>query len=116
MSVLSIFIIGIHSFIAWLLIETFVNTCHGLSRSRYIINHYLVVVLSFGGVFALYLRFFGEGAPVFSTTLVAIGISLMIEFVVFRFFYVGECWFLNFVDWIFPVFLATSTIYAVGTL
>jgi hypothetical protein len=116
MSVFSVFIISIHSLVAWLIIETFVNTCHGFSRSRYIINHYLVVLLAFGGVFALYFRFFDFGASVFATTLVAISCVLALEIGVFRYLYVGECWFLNFVDWIFPMFLATSTVYAVGLL
>lgn len=116
MSVLSVFIIAAHTLVAWLLIETFVNTCHGLSRSRYILNHYLVVVLAFGGVFALYFRFFGADADVFATTLVSMGCAFALELGVFRYLYVGECWFLNFVDWILPAFLAASTIYAVGTL
>jgi TRAP-type uncharacterized transport system fused permease subunit len=109
-------IIGIHALVAWTLIEMFVNFAHRLSRASFIICHYLVVIAVFAGVFALYSIWFDIGASAFAVTAVGMGFVLLFEFVVFRFLYSGERWFLNWVDWMFPIFLATSTIYAVVSL
>ena len=35
----------------------------------------------------------------------------IIEFVFWNFFYKGELWFFNFVDWVIPAFIVASTIY-----
>ncbi len=99
-----------------LLIEAVVKHYHSLSRARYVMIHYLVVVLAFATVFVFYHRFFDTGTSAFATTLTALGAILVIEIIVFRYVYASERWFLNFVDWIFPLFLATSTVYAVGFL
>ncbi|MBI4257136.1 hypothetical protein HY626_03730 [Candidatus Uhrbacteria bacterium] len=106
-------LIGVHALIAWILIETFVNLAHGLSRRSYVFWHYIVVIMAFAGLFRFYTRFFDSGVSPFTVTVVAMGFVFGFEFVVFRFLYSGERWFLNWVDWIFPVFLASSTIYAV---
>lgn len=109
-------IIGIHALVAWTFIEMFVNLAHRLSRVSFIVLHYLVVVVVFAGVFTLYQRWFDIGASAFAVTTVGMSFVFLFEFVVFRFLYSGERWFLNWVDWILPVFLATSTVYAVVTL
>ena len=116
MSVTDILLIGMCALIAWVLIELFVNLAHGLSRKNYIFWHYLVVVLSFGGLFFLYFFFAYQGPSIFSVMLVAMIFVWSFEIIVFRFLYSGERWFLNWVDWIFPMFLAASAIYAVGFL
>jgi len=109
-------IIGIHALVAWTLIEMFVNIFHRLSRTSFIVWHYFVVVIVFAGVFSLYRVLFDIGASSFVVTIVGMSFVFLFEFVVFRFLYSGERWFLNWVDWIFPIFLASSTIYAVTTL
>ncbi len=108
--------VGLHVLIAWILIETFANTAHPLSRPTYIVWHYVVVVAAFAGVFAFYEWVFMEEASPFAVTIVGMGFVLFIELVVFRFLYSGERWFLNWVDWILPIFLATTTMYAVVAL
>lgn len=108
--------IGIHALVAWTLIEMFVNLAYRLSRASFIFCHYLVVVVVFAGVFILYQQWFNIGASAFAVTTVCMSFVLLFEFIVFRFLYSGERWFLNWVDWLFPIFLATSTIYAVVTL
>ncbi|MBI2473838.1 hypothetical protein HYV70_04795 [Candidatus Uhrbacteria bacterium] len=115
MSVAGIFFVGIHALIAWVLIELFVNLAHLLSRKHYIFWHYLVVLLSFGGLFSFYFSTFHQTVSVFFVMLVAMVFVLSFEIIVFRFLYSGERWFLNWVDWIFPMFLAASAIYAVGS-
>lgn len=105
-------LIGIHALIAWIAIEIFVNLAHGLRRWTFIVTHYLVVVAAFAVVFYSYDRFFGGDASPFAVTATAMGSVLLFEFIVFRFLYSGERWFLNWVDWMVPLFLATTTVYA----
>lgn len=116
MSLLWILLIGLHALIAWLLIEAFVNLAHHLSRSAYIAWHYFVVVAAFAGAFALYRQWFVIDASPFAVASTAMGFVLAFELVVFRYLYSGERWFLNWTDWIFPLFLATSTVYAIIAL
>jgi len=114
MFVAEIFFIGIHALIAWILIELFVNLAHRLSRKSYLFWHYLVVVTSFSALFSFYFFVFHKTLPLFSVVLVAMLFVWSFEIIVFCFLYSGERWFLNWVDWIFPMFLAASAIYSVG--
>ena len=45
---------------------------------------------------------------------IAMVFLFLIEVVVFRYMYSGELWFLNYLDWIIPVFFAASGVYAAG--
>ncbi|NQV89906.1 hypothetical protein HQ487_00690 [Candidatus Uhrbacteria bacterium] len=110
------FLIGLHALIAWILIEVFVNMAHSLSRATYLLWHYFVVVMAFAGLFTLFFLLFETTATPFEITLVGMLFVLFLELVVFRFLYSGERWFLNWVDWIFPIFLATTTIYVTASL
>ncbi|MBI4435224.1 hypothetical protein HY630_00990 [Candidatus Uhrbacteria bacterium] len=112
MTVGSAILVGVHALVAWIAIEIFVNLAHGLSRASYVFWHYVVVVATFALVFGVYVRFF-ETEPPFTVTATSMGFVLAFEFIVFRFLYSGERWFLNWVDWILPLFLATTTIYVV---
>ena len=84
MTAISITLIGLHTFVAWVLIEIFVNTCHKLTRARYVLFHYLAVLGAFGVVFSFYYRFFGSG-ELFWTTMTAFGFMVLFEFLVFRY-------------------------------
>lgn len=116
MSFSGILFIGLHALAAWVLIELFVNRAHSLTRCWYVLWHYVAVIASFAALFCLYFHLSDSDASVFSVTLIAMGFVIFLEVVVFRYLYCGERWFLNFVDWIFPMFLATSTIYLIGTI
>lgn len=109
----SLLLICVHALAAWILIELYINTCHKLSRSLYVAFHYVVVTLAFGLIFGFYFSFFAAYS-IFLTTMIAIGFILLLEFFVFRFLYSGERWFLTFMDWMIPLFLATTAIYAAG--
>lgn len=110
----TILLIGIHALVAWILIEVFVNLAYHLSRKQYILLHYLVVVVAFTVVFTVFRSLFEVDLSPFWITLIGMSFVLFFELVVFRFLYTGERWFLNWTDWIFPIFLATSTIYVVA--
>lgn len=116
MTFVSALLIGVHALVAWVLIEAFVNIFHRLSRAIYVAWHYAAVVAAFGIVFASYQRFFDAGASAFAVAATGTGFVLVFELVVFRYLYSGERWFLNWSDWIMPMFLAASTIYAVMAL
>ena len=105
----------IPSLLAWMLIEVFVNNAYRLSRPVYLCAHYAFVILVFGGVFALTFLLVPFGS-VFDMTIAALAVLVMIEWIVFGLLYTQQRWFLNFSDWIFPMFLAATTIYAVGLL
>ncbi len=109
-----IVIIFLHTLAAWAGIEVFMNYAHSLPRPWFIFWHYIAVTFLFGAVFAFYFRFFAA-LPAFTAALIVLFGILVLEFVIFRFFYVGELWFLNYLDWFLPLFLAVSTVYFVGT-
>ncbi len=105
----------VHALVAWVLVEVFVNNAHRLSRKHFVFFHYMSVVSAFSIVFFVYFQFFAVFS-VFFVTATAISVLLLLEWIVFGHLYSGEKWFLNYVDWIFPLFLATSTIYFIGIL
>lgn len=113
MNAAAILIISLHALVAWILVEVFVNKAHTLSRMVYVFLHYTTILVVFGIVFAGLHYLFGS-TSVFETTLVGVGSVLFYELVVFRYLYIGERWFLNWVDWIFPMFLAASAMYMAG--
>lgn len=116
MTVGNALLIVIHALAAWVAVEFFVNLAHGLRRRSFILWHSTAVVAAFGGAFRFYTWVVTEPATPFAVTATAMTCVLVFEVVVFRYLYSGERWFLNWVDWIFPMFLATSTIYAVAFL
>lgn len=109
----NIFIIAIHSLVAWILVEMFVNNAHRLSRAVYIFFHHLFVATTFVVVFFIYFKFFAT-VSVFSATAIAMTVVSILEFVVFGYLYSGDRWFLNYIDWILPMFIAMSAIYLTG--
>lgn len=111
----NIFIVAIHSLVAWILVEMFVNNAHRLSRTVYIFFHYLFVVAAFAVVFFVYFKFFAT-VSVFSATAIAMTVISILELVVFGYLYSGDRWFLNYVDWILPMFIAMSVIYLTGMI
>lgn len=108
--------IALHVFIAWVLVEVFVNNAHRLARKQYIFLHYASIIFAFAGVFFLYFQFFSKDQSVFFVTATAMSVLFLIELIVFGLLYSEERWFLNYVDWIIPMFLVASTIYFVGKL
>ena len=114
-TLLPVAFVGVHTLVAWLLIEVFVNVFHGLSRRWYIAWHYCALFASFSIVFLFYFFFFAAFSA-FVTMVIAISFLLIIEVIIFRYMYSGELWFLNYTDWIVPLFLAASTVYFAGMI
>jgi hypothetical protein len=106
-------IVSIHTVVAWLLVEVFVNVFHGLSRRWYVLWHYFALTAAFVIVFSFYFFFFATFSA-FVTMVISISTLLIIEVIIFRYMYSGELWFLNYTDWIVPLFLAASTVYFTG--
>lgn len=108
-------VVFLHALVAWIGVEIFFNNFHSLPRLWFIFWHYIVVFVLFSIAFSFYFRFF-DHFSVFTATLLGLASVLLIEVVVFRYFYTGELWFLNYVDWVIPVFLAMSAIYLSGVI
>jgi hypothetical protein len=107
--------VAVFAFFGWLPILLSLGLIRDLPRLLFVLGHYLLDILVFGGVFAAYYRNVGHFSP-FATMAIAMLSLFAIEFIYWKFLYTGELWFLNFVDWIVPAFLVASTIYFVGLL
>ncbi|MBI5369611.1 hypothetical protein HZA85_00235 [Candidatus Uhrbacteria bacterium] len=105
----------LYALVAWVLIEVFVNNAHRLSRKHFIFFHYVCVIAVFFGVFDFYFLHH-QTFSIFAVTAIAMATVCALELMVFGYLYSGERWFLNYVDWIFPMFLALGTIYFTGVL
>ncbi len=105
----------IHTIVAWVLIEVFVNNAHRLKRASYVFWHYTSVVAAFSIVFFSYYKYFNH-FDVFKVTMITLVTLLVLELIIFRYLYSGDRWFLNYTDWILPMFLSVSTVYLLSQL
>ena len=112
-------LVFIHSFFAWIGLAVYfvlaqdMGQGSGVERLVFVILHYLAVVVLFAIAYYIYFKNFGYFSS-FTTMAIAVVSVFILELIVFNFFYSGELWFLNFVDYIVPVFLAASSVYFVG--
>lgn len=115
-SVLSAAAASAASVLGWLALAVFFAVAQGWPRPLFIAVHYLLCVAAYALCFWAYFSWVRQPLSPFVAMVVAMLTAFVIEIIVFRFLYTGSLWFLNFVDWIVPVFLIASTIYAVGAL
>lgn len=101
--------------LTWSILGAYFVFAANLQRVPFVVLHYLTSFLSSLFFFYLYNRFFGTLNP-FTTMIIAMISFFIIELIFFSFVYKEELWFLNFVDWIVPVFIIASTIYFVVLL
>ena len=114
-SVLSVLTVGAFSFAGWLVVLACLGAVRSASRPAFILLHYALDVVVFGAAFLAYHKWAHRFSP-FTTMAIAMLSLFLIEFVFWRFFYSGELWFLNFVDWIVPAFLVASSVYFAGVV
>lgn len=101
------------SLFTWILLAGYFMMAQHFSRMVFIVGHYAISIIATLIFFTLLYKYFFHFSPFW--TMVSAMISLfIIEIIVFSLFYKGELWFLNFVDWMVPVFLISTTIYALG--
>lgn len=110
-----IFSLLIAAFIPWLITLAAMDTGMMLPRPLFVILHYALVVLLFGVSFAMYYKFYKDAQPFIIMTIAMVSVFVF-EVVYLGFFHTGEIWFLNYIDWIVPMFFIASTIYFVGKL
>ncbi len=101
------------SLFTWIILGIFFAIATGLSRSFFIISHYLTSFLATALFFSILYKFFPTFSP-FWTMITAMISFFIIEIIVFNFFYKEKLWFLNFTDWMIPVFIISTTIYGLG--
>ena len=109
-NILSIFAM---SFVMWLFLASYFLVAQNISRVYFILGHYAIVLIATAGCFYILYKYMPHLSP-FNTMIVGMISVFIIEFIVFRFFYKGDLWFLNFVDWLVPVFIASTVMYFMG--
>jgi len=100
---------------SWILILISLAKLQQSPRIVFVLVHYLLDIIVFGVLFFIHYKYFSKFSP-FTTMAVAMVVLILTEFIFWKFFYSGELWFLNFIDWIVPAFLVASTIYLIGLI
>ncbi|MEX0877810.1 MAG: hypothetical protein WDZ40_03045 [Candidatus Spechtbacterales bacterium] len=86
-----------------------------LPRVSFVIFHYAVDVLIFGGIFALYFKYSQNHPGAFATMATAMTSLFVFEFVLWKFISPQNAsTYLNFVDWVIPAFIIASLVYMAG--
>lgn len=109
-NILSIFMT---SFVMWLFLAGYFMLTQNIARLYFVLGHYAVAFLATLGCFYILYKYLPHLSP-FYTMITGMVSVFIIEFIVFKFFYKGDLWFLNFVDWMVPVFIASTTMYLLG--
>lgn len=113
--IITIFSIFGASLLSWLILAGYFLISQNLSRITFIFLHYLTAIGATALFFFILYKYLPHFTPFY--TMVTAMISLfIIEFIVFKYIYKGELWFLNFIDWMVPAFLIATTIYLIGYL
>lgn len=101
------------SFLTWLVLAIFFALAQNAPRLLFIIGHYITSIIATMIFFILLFKFFPT-FNIFNTMISAMISFFIIELIVFTFFYKQELWFLNFLDWMVPVMIISTTIYFIG--
>lgn len=106
-------VIAIYAFVPWV-IKLFVLTIAAdLPRAVFIFLHFVVAILLFAFIFHFYFEVHLT-ASAFDTTVKSV-LALVVFDAVFLGFYASEPMrYLTYIDWIVPMFLIATTIYATG--
>lgn len=114
-SVVQILTIAIASFIPWLITLSAVDAIQSLPRLIAVLVHYVMVVILFGMAFAIYFKSHPKSDPFLVMTFAIVSI-LIFDLANFqKISMISERTF-DYVDWIVPIFLITTTIYSVGKI
>jgi hypothetical protein len=101
------------SFFTWVILAGYFVVATNLSRGVFIAAHYASSLVAALLMFSILYKFLPTFTP-FWTMVVAMISFFIIELIFFSFLYKEELWFLNFVDWMIPVFIISTTIYGLG--
>ena len=109
---ISIVYTGLLALLGWGVVLGILFYVKDMPRIWFIILHYLVDIVVFGGIFWVYAKF-GQKVEPFQTMAIAMIALIAAEFVLWKFVAPGNTQYLTFVDWIVPAFLIASTVYFV---
>ena len=101
------------SFFTWVLLAIYFAVAMNLSRGVFIVAHYTTSFVATILMFSLLYKFLPTFTP-FWTMISAMISFFIIELLFFGFVYKEDLWFLNFIDWMVPVFIISTTIYFLG--
>lgn len=105
--------IGITAFIPWLLLIATLGALANVPYPLFVATHWVLDVALFAVAFVLYFKGHEQETP-FEVMVAAMGWLFAFDVIFFGFIYQGDLWFLNYIDWIIPVFLVATTIYLTG--
>lgn len=101
--------------ILWGILAAYFVATNGVwPRWIFILGHYGISILATATITWALFRIAGTLPNPFQTMILMMGSLFLIELVIFNTVYKGDLSFLNFVDWMVPVFLIATTIYAVA--
>ncbi len=100
------------SLVGWIVLGAYFAIAEKWQRLLFIGIHYVVSIVTFLLVAYIYVRYLRTlELSVFQIMLTTMISLFTIEILFFSFIYKESTWFLNFTDWIVPVFLIASTVY-----
>ena len=107
--------LAIHTFISWVAASTYMFYFYNrLEKTRFVVGFYIVTIFVNVLIYYLFFKVSNRELTPFATTSISMIIYFAIYFVIYKWFYRGELWFLNYTDFIIPVFIMTSVIYFLG--
>ena len=110
---MTFFTVAIYSFVPWVAVLFVLSFVSLLPRGAFIAIHYVLTVCLFGLVFHFFYETHAKKSS-FITTIFALISLFLFELIFWNFFSSDAKRYLNFVDWIFPLFLIATTVYALG--
>lgn len=111
----NLFIIFLHIFSSWTIVISILSQIDHKNRVVFILVHHLLIIILVGLIFSIYYKFFSK-FNVLITTIIAMSMFFIIEFIFYGLIYSGEFWFLNFWDLTLPTILLAITIYSSGKI
>jgi hypothetical protein len=105
--------VAIYAFVPWAIGLFVLTVSMNLPRNVFIPLHYFVNILAFGIIFHYYYETHKQ-ASAYITTILTLVALFVFDGIFLGFFSSEPGRFLNFIDWIFPIFLIATIVYVVG--
>jgi len=105
--------VAIYAFLPWVIVIFLLSLLQAFPRPLFLFIHYILNLIAFGVVFRSYYQTRPKARP-FVTTVQTVVALIVFEVLFWNFFANGWAPSFTFVDWIFPLFLVATIVYAVA--
>lgn len=106
----------IFALLAWFVSLGVIEILEGLPFWIRLFSHWIIVVSVYGFAFGMYYQYH-RSTDVFGATATVFVTVVLTDFLFWQYVQPGDCPYdYGFLDWMVPLFLITSTVYAVGVL